>query len=66
MGADGVNILVNDVTLAATGRSVFYANTQGLGFPARIIRDAQGNFVSPNTNFWGFGAALTASVAPLP
>jgi hypothetical protein len=60
-GADGINAFVNDVTLAATGRSVFYANTQGLGFPARIIRDAQGNFVSPNTAFWGFGAAVTCN-----
>ena len=59
MGADGVNIFVNDVTLAASGRSVFYANTQQLGFPARIIRDAQGSFVSPNTSAWGFGAAVT-------
>ncbi|MFL6821290.1 MAG: autotransporter domain-containing protein [Xanthobacteraceae bacterium] len=58
MGADGINVFVNDVTLAASGRSVFYANTQELGFPARIIRDAQGNFVSPNTSAWGFGAAV--------
>jgi autotransporter-associated beta strand protein len=58
MGADGINVFVNDVTLAASGRSVFYANTQELGFPARIIRDAQGNFVSPNTSGWGFGAKV--------
>jgi autotransporter-associated beta strand protein len=60
-GADGINAFVNDVTLAATGRSVFYANTQGLGFPARIIVDAQGNFVSPNTSGWGFGATVTCN-----
>jgi outer membrane autotransporter protein len=59
MGADGINVFVNDVTLAATGRSVFYGNTQGLGFTARIIVDAQGNFVSPNTSGWGIGAAVT-------
>jgi hypothetical protein len=64
MGADGINIFVNDVTLAATGRSVFYANTQQLGFPARIIVDAQGNFVSPNTSDWGFGAAVTCNGIP--
>jgi outer membrane autotransporter protein len=58
MGADGINVFVNDVTLVASGRSVFYANTQELGFPARIIRDAQGNFVSPNTSGWGFGAKV--------
>jgi hypothetical protein len=58
MGADGINVFVNDVTLAAAGRSVFYANTQELGFPARIIRDKQGNFVGPNTSGWGFGAAV--------
>jgi hypothetical protein len=45
---------VNDVTLKASGRSAFYANTQGdgtkgLADPIRIIRDAQGNFGSPNT-----------------
>jgi autotransporter-associated beta strand protein len=54
LGADGVNVFVNDVTLAGSGRSVFYANTQGdgtkgLGDPIRIIRHAQGNFGSPNT-----------------
>jgi autotransporter-associated beta strand protein len=60
-GADGINAFVNDVTLAATGRSVFYANTQGLNFTARIIVDAQGNFVSPTTAFWGFGAEVTCN-----
>jgi outer membrane autotransporter protein len=63
-GADGINAFVNDVTLAATGRSVFYANTQNLGFTSRIIIDAQGNFVSPNTSFWGFGAAVTCNGIP--
>jgi hypothetical protein len=55
MGADGVNVFVNDVTLKDSKKSVFYGNTQNLGFPARIIRDAQGNFVSPNTSGWGLG-----------
>ena len=54
LGADGINVFVNDVTLKASGRSAFYANTQGdngkgLGDPIRIIRDAQGNFGSPNS-----------------
>ena len=60
-GADGINAFVNDVTLAATGRSVFYGNTQDLGFTSRIILDAQGNFVSPNTSGWGFGATVTCN-----
>jgi autotransporter-associated beta strand protein len=60
-GADGINAFVNDVTLAATGRSVFYANTQGLGFTSRIIVDARDNFVSPNTSGWGFGATVTCN-----
>jgi autotransporter-associated beta strand protein len=59
MGADGINVFVNDVTLAAAGKSVFYANTQDFGTPARIIRDAQGNFVSPNTSAFKFGATVT-------
>src|SRR5262249_41159028 len=63
-GADGINAFVNDVTLAASGRSVFYANTQTLGFTSRIIVDAQGNFVSPNTSFWGFGAQVTCNGIP--
>src|SRR5262249_4348433 len=29
-----------------------------------IIVDAQGNFVSPNTSFWGFGAAVTCNGMP--
>jgi autotransporter-associated beta strand protein len=61
MGADGTNVFVNDVTLAGSGRSVFYASTDFLGFPARIIRDAQGNFRSPNTAGWRFGAKVTCN-----
>jgi autotransporter-associated beta strand protein len=60
-GADGINAFVNDVTLAATGRSVFYASTQNLSLTSRIIVDAQGNFVSPNTSGWGFGAEVTCN-----
>jgi outer membrane autotransporter protein len=58
IGADGINVFVNDVTLAASGWSVFYANFQELGFPARIIRDRQGNFIGPQTSGSGFGAAV--------
>jgi len=64
MGADGVNVFVNDVTLAATSRSVFYANTAssgGLDSPARIIRDARGNVVGPQTAVYGVGAAVTCN-----
>src|SRR5262245_47831439 len=64
-GADGINAFVNDVTLAATGRSVFYANFQNLGTPARIILDTQGNIVSPNTvAFWHVGTSVTCNGMP--
>ena len=62
MGADGINAFVNDATLAGSGRSAFYANVQSLGGPARIILDAQGNIVSPNTAvFFGFGTNVTCN-----
>jgi hypothetical protein len=60
-GADGINAFVNDVTLASTGRSVFYATTQDLDFPVRIIVDAQGNIVSPNTTGFGIGTDVTCN-----
>jgi outer membrane autotransporter protein len=62
MGADGINLFVNDVTLAASGRSVFYGTTQNLGSPARIIRDTQGNFLGPQTGGWGVGAKVTCTL----
>jgi hypothetical protein len=62
MGADGINLFVNDVTLAASGRSVFYGATQNLGSPARIIRDTQGNFLGPQTGGWGVGAKVTCTL----
>jgi autotransporter-associated beta strand protein len=48
-GADGINAFVNDVTLAAAGQTAFYKNSQFLGFMSRIVLDAQGNQISPNT-----------------
>ena len=48
-GADGINAFVNDVTLAAAGQTAFYKNSQNLGFMSRIVLDAQGNQISPNT-----------------
>ena len=48
-GADGINAFVNDVTLAGVGQTAFYKNSQGLGFMSRIVLDAQGNQISPNT-----------------
>src|SRR5262249_49710307 len=64
-GADGINAFVNDVTLAATGRSVFYANFQGLGTPARIVLDKQGSVVSPNTvALWHVGTSVTCNGMP--
>jgi autotransporter-associated beta strand protein len=50
------------VTLAATGRTVFYANTDDFFGPARIIYDAQGRNVTPhNTADWGVGAKVTCN-----
>ena len=60
LGADGINAFVNDVTLAATGRTAFYATFQNLGPPIRIILDTQGNIVSPNTAF-NFGTVVTCN-----
>src|SRR5262249_58666920 len=40
---------VNDVTLAGAGQTAFYKNSQLLGFTSRIVLDAQGNQISPNT-----------------
>jgi outer membrane autotransporter protein len=60
-GADGQNAFINDVTLAGAGRSAFYGNTQGLGFLARIVLDAAGNQISPNTAGFGVGAAVTCN-----
>ena len=63
--ADGINVFVNDVTLAATGRTAFYANFQTLGTPARIILDKQGSVVSPNTvAFWHVGTSVTCNGMP--
>jgi len=60
-GADGINAFVNDATLAAAGRTAFYGNTQTLGNMARIVLDAQGNQISPNTAGFGFGSAVTCN-----
>jgi hypothetical protein len=61
IGADGINAFVNDVTLRAAGQTAFYANFQTLGGPTRIILDAQGNMISPNTAVFGFGANVTCN-----
>ena len=60
-GADGINAFVNDVTLAGSGYSVFYATNQSLGQPTRIILDKNGNYISPNTANSYFGANVTFS-----
>src|SRR5215831_18660105 len=46
---DGINAFVNDVTLAGAGQTAFYKNNQTLGNMSRIVLDAQGNQISPNT-----------------
>src|SRR5262245_17563461 len=48
-GADGINAFVNDVTLAGAGQTAFYKNSRNLGVMSRIVLDAQGNQISPNT-----------------
>src|SRR5205085_1229516 len=42
-------------------QTAFYGNTQTLGFLARVVLDAQGNAISPNTAGFGFGAAVTCN-----
>ena len=37
------------MTLAGAGQTAFYKNSQFLGFTSRIVLDAQGNQISPNT-----------------
>jgi hypothetical protein len=46
---DGINAFVNDVTLAGAGQTAFYNNSQNLGAMSRIVLDARGNQISPNT-----------------
>jgi hypothetical protein len=58
-GADGVNAFVNDVTLAASGRTVFYTSIFNLFQAARIILDTRGNFVSPDTVDFARGTRST-------
>jgi outer membrane autotransporter protein len=60
-GADGVNAFVNDVTLAASGRTVFYTSIFNLEQAARIILDARGNFVSPDTVDFARGTKVTCT-----
>ncbi|MBV8418756.1 MAG: autotransporter domain-containing protein [Hyphomicrobiales bacterium] len=61
-GADGVNAFVNDVTLSASGRTVFYHSIYNLGQPARIIVDASGNILSPNTADFAIGTKVTCTL----
>jgi hypothetical protein len=60
-GADGVNAFVNDVTLAASGRTVFYTSIFNLFQAARIILDTRGNFVSPDTVDFARGTKVTCT-----
>jgi autotransporter-associated beta strand protein len=60
-GADGINAFVNDVTLAGAGQTAFYNNSQNLGFMRRIVLDAQGNQISPNTAGPNVGANVTCN-----
>jgi outer membrane autotransporter protein len=60
-GADGVNAFVNDVTLAASGRTVFYTSIFNLEQAARIILDTRGNFVSHDTVDFARGTKVTCT-----
>ena len=52
-GGDGVNVAINDKTLARAGLSAIYSTTQELGGLSRIIINAQGEVVGP-----AFGASI--------
>ncbi|HXD46994.1 MAG TPA: autotransporter domain-containing protein [Pseudolabrys sp.] len=55
-GADGINVAVNDKTLAAQGLSAVYVTDQLLNV-SRIILNSSGQIVSPNTTgTYGYGA----------
>ena len=58
-GADGLNIAVNDRTLP--GESAIYASSYNYANLTRIVLDANGNQISPNTGTWGYGAAVTCN-----
>ena len=62
---DGINAFVNDVTLASQGLSVFYATSQGLGTPTRIILDEQGRILDEQGNFVPLSAAQITCEAGL-
>jgi len=62
---DGVNAFVNDVTLASQGLSVFYATSQGLGTPTRIILDEQGRIRDEQGNFVPLSSAQITCEAGL-
>jgi autotransporter-associated beta strand protein len=60
-GADGVNAFVNDVTLAASGLTVFYTSIFQLSQATRIIMDSRGNVVSPNNVDFAVGTEVTCT-----
>jgi autotransporter-associated beta strand protein len=66
IGADGLKVLINDhVTDPMLGRlSVMYYNTDGLGFINRVVFDAHGNQVSPNSASFGSGAPVDCGCVP--
>lgn len=62
-GADGTNVVINDKTLSTQGLSAFYV-TDDIFNVSRIILDAQGRIVSPNTTgTYGFGAYVNFDTA---
>jgi autotransporter-associated beta strand protein len=58
-GADGLNVAINDTTL--TGKSAVYSTFYSLGGFSRIVLDASGKQISPNTAAFGYGAQVTCN-----
>jgi len=63
-GADGTNAFVNDVTLKASGYSVFYGSGDSLSGATRFVLDKQSNPIGTNnTGTYGSGTAVTCGGA---
>ena len=58
-GADGLNVMVNDRTLA--GESAIYATNYNFANFTRIVLNANGTEISPDTGNWGYGAKVTCN-----
>jgi autotransporter-associated beta strand protein len=60
--SDGINAFVNDVTLAGAGLTAFYQTNLALTGISRIVMDAHGKIISPQTaGSEVLGAAITCN-----